>query len=429
MAAYPRRTQVSVNDMNHLSIFSSGKMVPSVFASLVAVLFLSIPGAFAQSPSTSLLIVTRDASDKPVVGAVVDVKRNGTSVTSGVTNEKGEAHFTDLPPGNYQVVISKDGFQEDTEDNVQLTGTRPEQVLIGLSPKVHIDEAVNVHAQPDQAVDPGATPLGNQLQPSTLNATPTKPATVSDALPLVPGVVRTPEGQLKISGSDENRSALIVNAVDATDPATGQFGVTVPVDSVETVNVFQTPYLAEFGRFTAGVVSVETKRGGDKWNYELNDPLPDFRIFSGHLRGIRDATPRLVFNGPLIKDKLYFSEGLEYELDKTPIKSLAFPFNETKRESVNSFTQFDYIVSQTQTLTGTFHLAPWHANHLNLDFFNPQPVTPAFSAKDYTGAVTDNLTIGATSLLQSTLGVKHFTGDVWAQGPLDMTLSPLGNSG
>jgi outer membrane receptor for ferrienterochelin and colicin len=51
--------------------------------------------------------------------------------------------------------------------------------------------------------------------------------------------------------------------------------MTVPVDVVERVDVFKTPYLAQFGRFTAGVVSVETRRGGDKWNFELNDPLPD----------------------------------------------------------------------------------------------------------------------------------------------------------
>ncbi|PYT05646.1 MAG: hypothetical protein DMF60_11255, partial [Acidobacteria bacterium] len=79
----------------------------------------------------------------------------------------------------------------------------------------------------------------------------------------MPGVVRSTEGEIKISGTGEHRSALVVNAADVTDPATGQFGVTVPVDSVQTIEVFKTPYLAQFGRFSAGVVSVETRRGGD----------------------------------------------------------------------------------------------------------------------------------------------------------------------
>ena len=85
---------------------------------------------------------------------------------------------------------------------------------------------------------------------------------------------------------------MIVNQTDITDPATGKFGQSVPVDSIETVNVLNTPFLAQYGRFTQSVVAVETKRGGEKWHAELNDPFPDFRIRSYHMRGIRDVRPR-----------------------------------------------------------------------------------------------------------------------------------------
>jgi hypothetical protein len=166
---------------------------------------------------------------------------------------------------------------------------------------------------------------------------------VADALPLIPGVVRSPTGDLQISGTGEHRSSLIVNSADVTDPATGQFGLTVPIDSVESMRVFQTPFLAEYGRFSSGLVSVETRRGGDEWKWDLNDPLPDFRIRSYHLRGLRDATPRLNADGPLIKQKLYFSEGLEYEVRNIEIHTLPFPFNQKKKAGVNSFAQLDCI--------------------------------------------------------------------------------------
>jgi len=143
-------------------------------------------------------------------------------------------------------------------------------------------------------------------------------------------VVREPGGGLILSSSPENRSALIVNSADVTDPATGQFGLTVPIDSVEVLNVYQTAYLAEYGRFTAGLVSVETKRGGDKWKWELNDPLPEFRIRSYHLRGLKTATPRLNFEGPLIANKLFFSEGFEYEVRKTGRLHSAVPVQPEK---------------------------------------------------------------------------------------------------
>src|SRR5205814_1843784 len=183
-----------------------------------------------------------------------------------------------------------------------------------MIPKVQLkDVVVNVQAGSEAPVEKGASPAV-ALSRVEVKGIPSRPATVKDTLPLVPGVVRSTEGEIKISGNGEHRSALVVNSADVTDPATGQFGATVPVDSVETISVFKTPYLAQYGRFTAGVVSVETRRGGDKWDFEINDPLPEFRIWSGQLRGVREASPRLIFNGPLIKDKLYFSEGVEYDL-------------------------------------------------------------------------------------------------------------------
>jgi hypothetical protein len=186
--------------------------------------------------------------------------------------------------------------------------------------------------------------------------------------------------------------------------------------------------LAQYGRFSAGVVSVETRRGGDKWNYEINDPLPEFRIFSGRLRGIRDASPRFTFNGPLIADKLYISEGIEYVLQKRPVRTLPFPVNETKQESINSFTQLDYLFSQTHTLTGTLHVAPRRMSFINLDFFNPQPVTPNMRASDYTATVIDRQTFG-TNLLESTVAIKTYSSRVWGQGEDDMTLTPTVNRG
>jgi hypothetical protein len=65
---------------------------------------------------------------------------------------------------------------------------------------------------------------------------------------------------------------------------------------------------------------------------------------------------------------------------------------------------------------------------VNLNFFNPQPVTPTFSAHDYTGTLIDRWTIG-NNLLEGTLAIKRFSGRVWGQGEQNMVLTPTGNSG
>ena len=152
-------------------------------------------------------------------------------------------------------------------------------------------------------VEQGASASAATLTPQATNDLPNRPATVADALPLLPGVLRDPGGSLSISASAEHRAAMVVNSTDVTDPATGQFGLTVPIDSVEAIHVYQTPFLAEYGRFTSGLVSVDTRRGGEKWKWELNDPLPEFFIRSWRLRGLKDATPRFNFEGPILPGK------------------------------------------------------------------------------------------------------------------------------
>src|SRR5204862_5416998 len=116
------------------------------------------------------------------------------------------------------------------------------------------------------------------------------------------------------------------------------------------------------GRFTSGVVAVATKRGGDKWRFSIKDPVPDFRVRSGHIRGMRDTVPKITFGGPIIPNKLFLSQAADYMLDKRAVRTLSFPRNESKIESVNSFTQFDYVLSAKHFLTGTVHFTPQHIN-------------------------------------------------------------------
>ncbi len=231
-----------------------------------------------------------------------------------------------------------------------------------------------------------------------------------------------------MGGSGEHRGALVVNQTDVTDPATGKFGQTVPVDSVDSVDVMSTPFLAQYGGFTSSVVSAHTRRGSDKWHAEINDPLPDFRFRSWHLSGLRDSTPRGVFSGPLITDRLLFITTLQSSLVKKPDRTLPYPFNESKQELENSFTQLDYVISTRQLLTATLHVTPQHTNFVNPEYFNPQPVTPSYAQHNYFATAGDHLGIyGGT--LDSVVSVQRFDAVVGAQGTADMVLTPERNRG
>ncbi len=392
---------------------------------LLCVVVPILPGAFAQTPTLRLDVSTVDTTGQPVIGAVVEISDGERVLASGQTDEFGHILFSGLQPGTRSVTARLNGYADTNQRDVNVTG--PFMSLeLKMPPLFSQRDVVEVHGTVAE-VDTNAS-VPNTLPPNAARELPNRPATVSDALPLTPGVFREPGGGLILSSSPENRSALIVNSTDVTDPATGQFGTTIPIDSVEVLNVFQTAYLAEYGRFTAGLVSVETRRGGDKWKWDLSDPLPDFRIRSYQLRGVKDSTPRLSFQGPLLKDKLFFSEGFEYDMRKLAVYTLPFPFNQKKQQGWNSFSQLDWVQSSKHLVTATVHLAPQQYSSPNLDFFNPAATTPDTSSHNYTGTIIDHLTLGR-GLLESRFSVTRFDGATWSLGDADFVMSPTGNSG
>ena len=88
-----------------------------------------------------------------------------------------------------------------------------------------------------------------------------------DALPLIPGVVRGPDGLLNISGTRSNQSALMFNDADGTDPVTGEDAIELPIDAVSVVQVRGAAFAPEFGLSAGAVTTVETQTGGRRLAY------------------------------------------------------------------------------------------------------------------------------------------------------------------
>ena len=367
-----------------------------------------------------------DSSHRPLADAEVQLDDTSKAIGQQQTSASGTVVFSGLSGTAYMISVSKLAFQPVEKNDVKLAASGMTTVEITLGPALRHSDQVDVTASPDKV---GQTSPGSQVDTAAARELPSRPATVSDALPLVPGITRSPQGGLNISGSGEHRSALIVNSADITDPATGQFGTTVPIDSVESLNVSQTSFLAEYGRFTSGLITVETRRGSDKWKWELNDPFPDFRIRSYHLMGIMDATPRINLEGPLIAGKLFFSQGFEYQVRKTEVITQSFPNNQRTTEGLNSFSQFDYVASANQLITATFHVAPQRMKSVNLDAFDPISTVPDASLHDNTVTIGDKLTIRGGDLFENTISHTSFDVGVWAHGTADLNITPEGNTG
>ncbi len=387
-------------------------------------LAVAVGGAYAQGNCCALRVRLEDRTGAAVSGARVEVRR-GEVALEAATGGTGEVSFTIPTAGVWTVMVSSEDFLP-VEREVRIGRGERIELEVTLAPAGERHESVTVEAEAPGAGQGATTAV--TVTRSRLDALPARPANIRDALPLLPGVTRTPEGKLRISDRPEPSSLLLVNSVDVTDPATGDFGATVPIDAVATIDLYKSPFLAEYGRFTAAVVAVNTRGGESQWRYELNDPTPEFRIFDARLRGIRAFTPRFSVRGPMVKDRVYVAQSLEYGLRKRPVRALPFPFNETKSQGWNSLTQFDFVASPEHFITLAVHAAPERIQYANLDFYNPQPTTPNLAGHEVRVSLTDRLTL-AGGTLTSLMAFGQNRGKVWGQGAGEFTLGVTENSG
>jgi hypothetical protein len=249
------------------------------------------------------------------------------------------------------------------------------------------------------------------------------------ALPLVPGVIRTPDGKISIKGVTESQGMMLVDGAETVDPVTGAFAIEVPIDAVGSVDVFKTAYQAEYGRFAGGLASVQTKAPSDQFHFELNDLTPNMRGKSGHLVGISEESPRIDVTGPLLPGKLDFFEAFNYDLHKQPVRGLAWPKNEIKKEGIDSFTSLQYIISTQHLLTGNFKVFPRRLEFADINSLVPQSASSNYGQRGFSGGVKDRYLFPAGGILTSFLQLTNFSSYAHGQGPLDMLVTPNGWGG
>ena len=396
-------------------------------------LLLSTKAAFTDHyyslrlPAGTLRVTVTDAQQHSLGGVTCSLIRTSDPakvVATALTDSEGVATLVEVARGEYILTVESTGFEIFKKNHVVIKDHEIIELKIVLA--VAALSANVTISSPDEettSVAAGATTPSGNLRRKTLERLPLATARVDEALPLIPGVVRSSTGEISMKGASEQQSILLINGLNASDPASGNFRLNLPTDAVEAVQVFLHPYTAEYGQFTGGVTRIETRRGGDKWSVELNDFFPDFRFKNGKIVGVAEDLPRLNFNGPLIKNRLYLSQSLSYAIAKNPVRGLAFPVNETKTEAQNYFTQIDLVLNSRHTQTYTFGYFPERKQFIGLDFFRPQPTTANYKQKDFVFAARDHYAFGH-GLLETAISFNQFSVTVWGQGTNEHTFTP-----
>jgi hypothetical protein len=222
-------------------------------------------------------------------GVTIEVKNEaGESVAQAVSDGEGRFAVNGLQPGRLTFSASLDGFTTVTQRAVEIRAGGETTLVFDL-PVAGMEERVEVTATSTASpVEIPVTAMSVDALPAKLvDQVPARGEGAEALLPLLPGVVRGPDGRLNIKGGQTNQTGRLVNNVDVRDPATGTFGAALPVDAVGSVTLLANPYAAEYGRFSAGVAKVDTRRGSDTWTFGVNNFLPQPRFRDGESRSSR----------------------------------------------------------------------------------------------------------------------------------------------
>jgi len=402
----------------------------SGLALLVALMLA--PVAVAKSTQVSGVIFTLGSDGVQTVwpNARITLRSlTAQSEVSTVSNNVGTYAFTGLLPGGYEVTVSLGGFETLTK-RLTLKGGDAAKLDFRLVLKEQ-KETVNVTAEPtgvDVNSSSGNTPT---LTADILKSAVRLGQDFQEALPLLPGVIRGLDGQIRIKGGRTNQTSTLVNTATVSDPFTGQAALRLPLVAVQSLRVLSNPFSAEYGKFSSGVVEVNTRGGTDEWKWLFEDPVPRFRWIDGQTHGVESASPHLTLAGPLKRGKLYLFQSVAYGYDTVRVPSLPDPNNVRVVESGNTYTQIDWNLTANHQFTAALTTDPQNTDFANIDTFNPQPVTADYHQRGFFASATHRWIMASGGFVQTLFAAKRLDAQVFPANPMagGMVLFPERNSG
>ena len=410
-------------DGGHLSAFA---LCCATFVSIAGTCTVRASGPAGRIKGT-VTVTTTDPDAHPALlsGARLTLTNRdvpGQSVKT-LTDDAGAFAFLDLPAATYTLTVEADTLPAVTREVNLAQG---DTLIVEIALTATLSEAVSVREE-EGLLSTAETTTSNVVRARTLNDLPLRAENYQSALLLTPGTVRGTDGLDHLKGARPGQSAYTVNGVDVTDPVTGNLAFDIPVEAAASVQVAENPYSAEFGRLSGGATSLETKSGDNKLKFAAARFFPTFRhIVAGELESFR---PRVTLSGPIIRDRLFFVQSLEYRFSRTRVPSLAAPDDSSTSEAFNSFSHLDLSVNKNNHVRFVAAFFPNKARFVGLNTFNPQSVTPDIKQRGSLFSVSEQAIFKGGSFLASAMSYQSLDVDIAGQGEGPLTLLPDGNTG
>jgi len=338
-------------------------LVLFMFAALVT------GAAFAQETTGSARAVVTDPDGAALPGVTVTISNpeNGLQRT-GISDGRGVVYFPALPPGNYQLTATLDGFQ-----------TYKSAFRVNLGSQANFDFGMKLGAITDvievtgeaPLVDVSSTVAGLTVSTDDLNAKMPVQREASYVALLAPATVtgdtafngETPgQSLISMSGASVAENSYQVNGLNITNFRNGLGSTMVPMEFVEELQVKTGGYEAEFGRSTGGVINMVTKSGSNNlhgnfslyWEPEdLQEQSPDTYSSPNSDETRETMEANFSLGGKIITDKLFYFGFVRY----TDNDFLGLSYSQGARsETADPYwgAKLDWNITQNHRIEATY---------------------------------------------------------------------------
>jgi len=303
---------------------------------------------FGQAATASITGRITDASGAAIPNATLTIKNTATSATqTASSDEQGRYALLDLPIGNYDLTVSKTGFQNLARTGLVLTvGAAP---VLDLQMNVgQASETVSVNAEAVQ-VDTTTAAVSSVVNETQMRELPLNGRDWEQLILLAPGVLSYPQGGSSALTSVANAYSIAgtrpegyANMLDGEDMlnwwqrnAGGDVtGTTLGIDSIAEFQTLTGTYGAQYAGNGGAIVGV-TKSGtnefhGSAYEFFRNSDLDARGFFDpGHgAPPFRRNQYGGTIGGPIKKNKIFFFanyEGIRQYLATTYVNYVPEP--------------------------------------------------------------------------------------------------------
>lgn len=299
---------------------------------LLAVLALAALPLGAQSPAGTLVGVIKDVTGARVPAAQIVVTGSGSpSERHAVSEDRGEFRIVGLMPGEYEVTVSKQGFQP-ARSSVVVRVNSASDVTVILAPAA-VRQSVRVEGAASSITTQPLSSTGVALQgvvtAQDLQQIPLANRSFANIAYLVSGtepVEPSDPTKARITavssgGSSGLNDKLSVDGVDDTDDYIGGFLQNFSPDAIEEFSLTTAQATADTGNTNGASVVIVTKRGTNQWHgdgafYErasaLNARFPIDNPPPAPKQPFSRQNYIATIGGPIHKEKLWFFSSFEY---------------------------------------------------------------------------------------------------------------------